>query len=121
MGGSAAGLFTAATVAEGGRHVRVLESRRGFEPAARSLIVTDQFRSQLGAVGIRKHRQRNPAIRIVHRWPVGAGSAERGPISSSRRSRLIPALARKAQQAGATLSFDTRFLGLAANGHGLRV
>ena len=49
VGGSAAGLFTAANVARGGRPVRVLESKPQFEPAARTLIVTDQFRSQMGA------------------------------------------------------------------------
>ncbi len=37
------------------------------------------------------------------------------------RSRLIPALAREAQQAGATLSFDTRFLGIGPNARGLRL
>jgi flavin-dependent dehydrogenase len=37
------------------------------------------------------------------------------------RSRLIPALAREAQQAGATLSYDTRFLGIGPNARGLRL
>ncbi|HXA81189.1 MAG TPA: NAD(P)/FAD-dependent oxidoreductase, partial [Opitutaceae bacterium] len=49
VGGSAAGLFTAASVARGGRRVRVLESKPELEPAPRTLIVTDHFRSQLGA------------------------------------------------------------------------
>jgi len=34
---------------------------------------------------------------------------------------LIPALAREAQQAGATLSYDTRFLGIGPNARGLRL
>jgi len=37
------------------------------------------------------------------------------------RSRLIPALAREAQQAGAALSFDTRFLSIGPNARGLRL
>ena len=37
------------------------------------------------------------------------------------RSRLISGLARDAQQNGVKFSFDTRFLGLSANGRGLRV
>ena len=37
------------------------------------------------------------------------------------RSRLIPALAREAEQAGASLSFDTRFLGIGPNARGLRL
>ncbi len=37
------------------------------------------------------------------------------------RSRLISALAREAEQAGAGLSFDTRFLGIGPNARGLRL
>src|SRR5258708_8166849 len=37
------------------------------------------------------------------------------------RSRLISALAREGEQAGATLSFDTRFLGIGPNARGLRL
>src|SRR5258708_16754352 len=37
------------------------------------------------------------------------------------RSRLIPALAREAEQAGATFSFDTRFLGIGPNACGMRL
>jgi digeranylgeranylglycerophospholipid reductase len=120
VGGSAAGLYTAATVASGGRRVRVLESRTDFEPASRSLIVTDQFRSQLGAAGAES------VVNEIRRFELftdgrSAQVALTRPDLIIERARLIPALARKAQQAGAALSFNTRFLGLAANGRGLRV
>jgi flavin-dependent dehydrogenase len=120
VGGSAAGLFTASTVASGGRRVRVLESRPGFEPASRSLIVTDQFRSQLGAAASES------IVNEIRRFELftdgrSAQVALTRPDLIIERSRLIPALARSAQKAGAKLSFDTRFLGLAANGRGLRV
>ena len=49
IGASAAGLFTAANVDRGGRPVRVLESKPQLEPASRTLIVTDHFRSQMAA------------------------------------------------------------------------
>ncbi|MGC1415711.1 MAG: NAD(P)/FAD-dependent oxidoreductase [Candidatus Acidiferrum sp.] len=120
VGGSAAGLFAAATVAVGGRRVRVLESRPGFEPAARSLIVTDHFRTQLGAAASES------IVNEIRRFELftdgrSAQVALTRPDLIIERSRLIPALARSAQQAGATLSFDTRFLGLAPNARGLRV
>jgi len=120
VGGSAAGLFTAATVAAGGHCVRVLESRQCFEPAARSLIVTDQFRSQLGAVASES------IVNEIRRFELFTDGRS-AQVSLARpdliieRSRLIPALARSAQQAGAKLSFDTRFLGLAPNARGLCV
>ena len=49
VGGSAAGLYTAAALARGGRRVRVLESKPHFDPPARTLIVTNHFRNQLGS------------------------------------------------------------------------
>jgi digeranylgeranylglycerophospholipid reductase len=120
VGGSAAGLFTAATVAHGGRAVRVLESRRDFEPASRSLIVTDEFRNQLGAAASES------IVNEIRRFELftdgrSAQVALARPDLIIERSRLIPALGRSAQQAGANLSFDTRFLGLAPNSRGLRV
>src|SRR5882724_11852703 len=50
VGGSAAGLLTAAKVAAGGRDVRVLDAKSGLDPAPRSLIVTHHFREQLREV-----------------------------------------------------------------------
>jgi digeranylgeranylglycerophospholipid reductase len=120
VGGSAAGLFTAARVARGGRAVRVLESKPQFEPAPRTLIVTDRFRQQMGASA------RESIINEIRRFELftdgrSAQVALTKPDLVIERSRLIPALAREAQQAGSALSFDTRFLGIGPNERGLRL
>ncbi len=120
VGGSAAGLFTAASVARGGRRVRVLESKPQFEPAPRTLIVTDHFRHQMGTSASES------IINEIRRFELftdgrSAQVALTKPDLIIERSRLIPALAREAQQAGAALSFDTRFLGIGPNARGLRL
>ncbi len=120
VGGSAAGLFTAAKIAQGGRQVRVLESKPHFEPASRTLIVTDHFRQQLGSAASES------IVNEIRRFELFTdGRSAHVPLHKPdliiERSRLIPALARSAQQAGARLDFDTRFLGLSPNGHGLKV
>src|SRR5437879_6472110 len=51
VGGSAAGLFTAALLARGGRRVRVLEASERLDPATRTLIVTRRMHALLGAAG----------------------------------------------------------------------
>jgi flavin-dependent dehydrogenase len=120
VGGSAAGLFTAASVARGGRPVRVLESRPQLEPAARTLIVTDHFRSQLGPSA---HESIVNEIRRFELFTDGRSAqiALKNPDLIIERSRLIPALAREAQLTGASISFDTRFLGIGPNARGLRL
>lgn len=120
VGGSAAGLYTAAAVARGGRRVRVLESKPDFDPPARTLIVTSHFRNQLGAAA------RESIVNEIRRFELftdgrSAQIALSDPDLIIERSKLIPALAREAQQAGAKLSFDTRFLGLGPNSSGLRL
>lgn len=120
MGASAAGLYTAATVARGGRRVRILESKPSFDPPARTLIVTSHFRNQLGAAA------RESIVNEIRRFELftdgrSAQIALDKPDLIIERSRLIPALARDAQAAGANLSFDTRFLGIGPNSTGLRV
>jgi digeranylgeranylglycerophospholipid reductase len=120
VGASAAGLYTAAEVARGGRRVRVLESKPAFDPPARTLIVTSHFRNQLGAAA------RESIVNEIRRFELftdgrSAQIALTKPDLIIERSRLIPALARDAQAAGATLSFDTRFLGLGPNSSGLRL
>lgn len=120
VGASAAGLFTAANVARGGRPVRVLESRPRLEPEARTLIVTDHFRSQMAEVA------EDSVVNEIRRFELftdgrSAQIALKKPDLIIERSRLIAALARDAQHAGASLSFDTRFLGVGPNERGLRL
>jgi digeranylgeranylglycerophospholipid reductase len=120
VGASAAGLYTAAEVARGGPRVRVLESKPAFDPPARTLIVTSHFRNQLGAAA------RESIVNEIRRFELftdgrSAQIALTKPDLIIERSRLIPALARDAQAAGANLSFDTRFLGLGPNSSGLRL
>jgi flavin-dependent dehydrogenase len=120
VGGSAAGLYTAGALARGGRAVRVLESKASLEPAARTLIVTNHFRRQLGAVAEASVQNE---IRRFELFTNGRSAqvALSEPDLIIERARLIPALAREAEQAGAEMQFDTRFLGLTSNGHGLHV
>jgi digeranylgeranylglycerophospholipid reductase len=120
VGGSAAGLFTAAQVARGGRRVRILESKPRWEPAARTLIVTDHFRSQMGAGA------QESIVNEIRRFELftdgrSAQVALSKPDLIIERARLTKALAHEARHAGAEVSFDTRFLGLSPNGNGLRL
>jgi flavin-dependent dehydrogenase len=120
VGGSAAGLLTAAKLAAGGRDVRVLDAKGGFDPAPRSLIVTHHFREQLREVAA------SSIVNEIRRFELftDGRSAEvtlNKPDLIIERARLIPSLAKEASNAGAKLSFDTRFLGLGPNSRGLRL
>jgi digeranylgeranylglycerophospholipid reductase len=120
VGGSAAGLYTAAALARGGRRVRVLESKPGFWPDPRTLIVTDQFRNQLGASASAS------VLNEIRRFELftdgrSAQIALSRPDLIIERAKLIPTLASEAQQAGAQVSFQSRFLGLSPNSHGLHL
>ena len=120
VGGSAAGLYTAGALARGGRKVRVLESKPDFEPASRTLIVTDHFRNQLGTSA------NASVLNEIRRFELftdgrSAQIALSKPDLIIERARLIPALAREAQQAGANVSFDARFLSLSPNSRGLHL
>ena len=120
VGGSAAGLFAAVRLAQAGRAVRVLESKPHFEPAERTLIVTDHFRSQMGAAA------QHSIVNEIRRFELftdgrSAQVALTKPDLIIERSRLINALADEAQGAGASFAFDTRFLGLSPNGRGLHL
>lgn len=120
VGGSAAGLYTAARVAQGGRAVRVLESRPTLDPAPRTLIVTDHFRGQVnGAAGASILNE----IRRFELFTNGRSAVVslKRPDLIIERSRLIRALAEEAEGAGARFDYDTRFLGLSPTGSGLHV
>jgi flavin-dependent dehydrogenase len=120
VGGSAAGFYTAAKVAEGGKRVRVLESRRDLEPASRTLIVTNHFRKQLGASA------NESILNEIRRFELftdgrSAQVALGKPDLIIERAKLIPGLAREARRCGAEVSFDSRFLGLSPNANGIHV
>ena len=120
VGGSAAGFYTATHVARGGRSVRVLESMPTLDPTSRTLIVTDHFKNQIG------QSARASILNEIRRFELftdgrSAVVSLRRPDLIIERSRLIPALAQEAQAAGASIDYDTSFLGLSPNGHGLRV
>jgi digeranylgeranylglycerophospholipid reductase len=120
VGGSAAGLLTAAKVAAGGRDVRVLDAKCGLDPAPRSLIVTHHFREQLREVAS------SSIVNEIRRFELftdgrSAEVALRRPDLIIERARLIPALAKEACKSGAKLSFDSHFLGLGPNSRGLRL
>ena len=120
IGGSAAGLYTAWKVARGGRAVRVLDARPGHDPAPRSLIVTHHLRQQIEGCAS------NCIVNEIRRFELftdgrSAQIALRDPDLIIERARLIPALAQQAQEAGAKLNFDTRFLKLEAQADGMRI
>lgn len=120
VGGSAAGLYAAACVAQGGRPVRVLESKPSLDPTPRTLIVTDHFRRQVnGAAGSSILNE----IRRFELFTDGRSAVVplKRPDLIIERSRLIRALAQQAEHAGARLDFNTRFLGLVPNANGLHV
>ena len=120
VGGSTAGFYTAAKVAHGGKRVRVLESQRGLEPIPRTMIVTNHFRKQLGTSG---NESVLNEIRQFELFTDGRSAqvALAKPDLIIERAKLIPALAREAQRAGAEISFGTRFLGLAPTANGIQV
>ncbi|HLK05122.1 MAG TPA: NAD(P)/FAD-dependent oxidoreductase [Candidatus Acidoferrum sp.] len=120
VGGSAAGLFAAARLARGGKAVRVLDSKPELDPAPRSLIVTHHFRNQLGEAAAASVKNE---IRRFELFTDGRSAqiALRNPDLIIERAKLIPALAADAQQHGANLNFDTRFLGLGPNARALRL
>jgi len=120
VGASAAGLLTAASVARGGRHVRVLESKPEVEPAARTLIVTDQFRTQMGSLA------QASVVNEIRRFELftdgrSAQIALKRPDLIIERSRLITALAGEARKAGTSFTYNTRFLGIGPNQRGLQL
>jgi flavin-dependent dehydrogenase len=120
VGGSAAGLSTSLHLARGGRKVRLLESKPTLDPAARTLIVTDHLKNQISSSAA--HCILNE-IRRFELFTDGRSAqvALKRPDLIIERSRLIRSLAEEAGQAGAELTYDTRFLGLSPNGRGLCV
>ena len=120
VGGSAAGLSTATHLANGGRTVRVLESQAGLDPLPRTLIVTDHFRGQVNGTGSASIVNEIRRLELFTDGRSATISLKR-PDLIIERSRLIRALAGEAERAGAQIEYNTRFVGLAPHGTGLRV
>jgi flavin-dependent dehydrogenase len=120
VGGSAAGLYAATRLAQGGKSVRVIESRPTLEANSRTLIVTDHFKNQITT------KARSCILNEINRFELftngrSAHFSLRQPDLIIERSSLIRSLSEEAHEAGAQLEFDTRFLGLGPNGNGLHV
>jgi len=118
IGGSAAGLFTAALLARRGFAVKVFERIDSLEPEARTLIVTHRMRGLLGAAAA------SSIVNEIRRFELFTdGRAASIPLKHPdlivERRALIQGLAEQAQRAGATLEFGRRFQSLQPNSRGL--
>lgn len=118
VGGSAAGLFTAALVARGGRSVRVLEAAEQLDPEPRTLIVTRRMQDLLGEAG------KASVVNEIRRFELFTdGRSAEIPLARPdlviERARLIRSLSDEAQRAGARLELGSRFLHLEPNGRGV--
>jgi flavin-dependent dehydrogenase len=118
IGGSAAGLLTASTLAHKGVPVRVFERIETLEPAARTLIVTHRMKSLLGRSAERS------IVNEIRRFELftdgrSASIALKDPDLIIERRTLIQELADEARHAGASLELGHRFHSLHANGCGL--
>lgn len=111
VGGSAAGLYTAAIVARAGRHVRVFEAGETLEPKARTLIVTQQLKELLGRSATTCTLNE---IRHFELFTDGrsASIALAQPDLVIERARLIRALAEEARTSGAAIECGRRFVSL---------
>ena len=98
----------------------MLESKPTLDPAPRTLIVTDHFRHQVnGAAGASILNE----IKRFELYTNGRSAVVslKRPDLIIERSRLIRALAKEAQEAGAQFQYDTRFLDLSPRHDGLHV
>src|ERR1700691_6134178 len=108
VGGSAAGLLTAAVLARQGARVRVYERIETLEPAERTLIVTNRMRTLLGRAA------EGSIVNEIRRFELFTdGRSATVPLKHPdliiERRTLIQGLAEEAQQAGATVELGRRF------------
>src|SRR5271157_6131486 len=118
VGGSAAGLYTAALVARGGCPVRVLEAAESLEAEPRTLIVTRHLRDSLGRVADAC------TVNEIRRFELftdgrSATVALARPDLIIERAKLIRGLAEEAQGAGAVVECGQRFLSIAGGARDL--
>jgi flavin-dependent dehydrogenase len=118
IGGSAAGLFTAALLARRGFPVKVFERIDALEPEARTLIVTNHMRGLLGRAA------ESSIVNEIRRFELFTdGRAATIPLKHPdlivERRALIQGMAEEARSSGATLEFGRRFRSLRPNSNGL--
>ena len=110
IGASAAGLFAAILLAEGGLPVRVYERNETLDLPPRTLIVTSRLPQVLGFVPTEAVVNQVHHIELISR----SGSARvtlRQPDLVVERQNLMRLLAERARQAGAEIVLGWRFIG----------
>lgn len=111
IGASAAGLFAAYLLAQGGYQVALFERREALGLPRRTLIVTDQIRQVLGFTpgeAVVNHVSQIELLSSKRRVVVKL----RAPDMVLERERLIQLLADRAQGAGVDIELGHTFLGL---------
>src|ERR1700730_18588863 len=108
VGGSAAGLLTAAVLARQGARVRVYERIETLEPAERTLIVTNRMRTLLGRAA------EGSIVNEIRRFELftdgrSATFELKQPDLIIERRALIQGLAQDAARAGASVELGRRF------------
>ncbi len=120
VGGSAAGLLTAARLARSGRRVKVFERSAGLDPSDRALIVTSRLRDLLGPLGESCVTNEISRFEVYANGLVAEFPLER-PDLIIERSLLIRDLASNALRNGAEIVYGTRFEGMAGAPAGVSV
>jgi flavin-dependent dehydrogenase len=118
IGGSAAGLLTAKMLAEQGLNVKVFEAATRIDPSTRTLIVTGHLPKMIGSL------YQSSLVNKIHRFELFTDGrvtkiSLRQPDLIIERSKLLHELASQAEESGAKIFTDQRFLGLKPNGKGL--
>jgi flavin-dependent dehydrogenase len=115
IGGSAAGLLTAKMLAEQGLNVKVFEAAKRIAPSARTLIVTGHLPKVIGSL------YQSSLVNKIHRFELFtdgrvAKISLKRPDLIIERSKLLHELASQAEESGAKIFTDQRFLNLKPNG-----
>jgi flavin-dependent dehydrogenase len=110
VGGSAAGLYTAALLARDGVAVQVYEGSQTLDPASRALIVTHRMRELLGQAA------EASIVNEIRRFELftdgRAATVELNqPDLIIERATLVKSLAAMAQSSGAKINFGRKFQG----------
>src|ERR1700735_2662022 len=118
IGGSAAGLLTAAVLARKGLPVRVFERIETLEHPERTLIVTNRMRHLLGSAAEKSGVNQIRRFELFTDARCATLELDEPDLIIERRA-LIQSLAQQAAQAGASVELGRRFHSLQPNGPAL--